>query len=75
MILFLPLDTDGVADETGAGVGLGGMVFGTAFGTPLAVALKAPRERGSVLVVVFNLGSDENIRPEKRRYQDLQLVI
>ena len=50
------------------GFGFGGIVVGTSFGTPVAVALKAPRNppgRGSVLVVVFNFGLDENILPVK----------
>lgn len=50
----------------GAGDGLGGIVLGTGFGAPLGVALKAPRIgplRGSVFVVVFNFGLEENILP------------
>lgn len=52
--------------EGSCGFGFGGIVVETFFGTPVGVALKAPRNppsRGSVLVVVFNFGSDENILP------------
>jgi hypothetical protein len=52
--------------EGTCGFGFGGIVVGTLFGTPLGVALKAPRNppgRGSVLVVVFNFGLEENILP------------
>lgn len=57
-----------VGGACGFGFGFGGIVVGTSFGTPVAVALKAPRNppgRGSVLVVVFNFGLDENILPVK----------
>lgn len=57
---------EGTVGVTGVGDDLGGMVLGTGFGAPLAVALKAPRigpVRGSVLVVVFNFGLEENILP------------
>ena len=61
MIIYSPL---GVVVEGSCGFTFGGIVVGTAFGTPAEVALKAPR-RGSVLVaVVFNFGLEENILPE-----------
>lgn len=63
--------------EIGAGAGFGGRVVGTCFGAPLGVALKAPRTalvRGSVRVVVFNLGFDENIRPTKIRHGQWMLI-
>jgi hypothetical protein len=59
LIIYSPL---GVVKGS-CGFGFGGIEVGTVFGTPVEVALKAPR-RGSVLVVVvFNFGLEENILP------------